>query len=342
VRLCARLTSICHLCYLPPNAIGFRVCAYSSLLDRLAVLFVLFLVYDVGLIRSGNAPLHASALLGPAFILVTLCQTIAITIEMNDDFTHWPGGLQATLADVSRWSLFLGHQNLADGSEVTQGMGEGCGLIGPVAKIQLALVAPFLCLACLIAYALLFGLIGLAAKLAVKDELLRIVKNAATMMATITTLFLLPFLRAVSAPQHCVSAHNITSGSTISVMKSDPTVVCYAEDDPDYAGSVYASAVALMAIGKLLPLAMILFVLLPSDLLGVLSNKYVTSTCVAGLLILPMLQFVLMMSKFCLRPLRSLAQVPWVQPKQGQIATKGCELGGCRAPSQGYFCLRCK
>jgi hypothetical protein len=118
--------------------------------------------------------------------------------------------------------------------------------------------------------------------------------------------------------------------------------VCYAEDDPDYAGSVYASAVALMAIGKLLPLAMILFVLLPSDLLGVLSNKYVTARMLPADLILPMLQFVLMMSKFCLRPLRSLAQVPWVQPKQGQIATKGCELGGCCAPSQGYFCLRCK
>ena len=219
--------------------------------------------------------MHSSALLGPIFIFVTLCQTIAIIIEMNDDFTHWPSGLQATLADVSTWSLFLGHQNLADGSEVAQTMGASCGLIGPVAKMQLALLAPFLCLACLVAYALLFALVGLAAKLEVKDELLRIAKNAVTMMATVTTLYLLPFLRAVSAPQHCVSAQDLANGNTVSVMKSDPTVVCYAEDDPAYAGSVYANAVALVGLGKLLPLGMILFVFVPSDLLGVLSNKYV-------------------------------------------------------------------
>ena len=254
---------------------------HSSFLDRLAVLFVLFLVYDVGLVRSNNAPMHSSALLGPVFILVTLCQTIAITIEMNDDFMHWPSGLQATLADVSTWSLFLGHQNLADGSEVTQAVGASCGLIGPVAKLQLALVAPFLCLACLIAYALLFGLIGLAAKLDVKGELLRIVKNVVTMMATITTIFLLPFLRAISAPQHCVPARDLTNGRTVSVMKSDPAVVCYVEDDPAYASSVYADAVYLMGLGKLLPLGMIFFVLLPSDLLGVLGNKCVLPTCIA-------------------------------------------------------------
>ena len=73
------------------------------------------------------------------------------------------------------------------------------------------------------------------AKLEVKDELLRIAKNAVTMMATVTTLYLLPFLRAVSAPQHCVSAQDLANGNTVSVMKSDPTVVCYAEDDPAYA-----------------------------------------------------------------------------------------------------------
>lgn len=254
---------------------------YSSFLDRLAMLFVLFLVYDAGLVRSNNTPMHSSALLGPVFIFVTLCQTIAITIEMNDDFMNWPSGLQATLADVSTWSLFLGHQNLADGSEVTQVVGASCGLIGPVAKIQLALAAPFLCLACLIAYALLFGLIGLAAKLDVKGELLRIVNNMVTMMATITTIYLLPFLRAVSAPQHCISARDLNSGGTVSVMKSDPAVVCYTEDDPDYAGSVYANAVHLMGMGKLLPLGMILFVLLPSDLLGVLSTKCVFPTYIA-------------------------------------------------------------
>ena len=244
--------------------------------DRLAVLFILFLIYDAGLSRTNNTPMHSSALLGPIFIFVTLCQTIAIIIEMNDDFTHWPSGLQATLADVSTWSLFLGHQNLADGSEVAQTMGASCGLIGPVAKMQLALLAPFLCLACLVAYALLFALVGLVAKLEVKDELLRIAKNAVTMMATVTTLYLLPFLRAVSAPQHCVSAQDLANGNTVSVMKSDPTIVCYAEDDPAYAGSVYANAVALVGLGKLLPLGMILFVFVPSDLLGVLSNKYVS------------------------------------------------------------------
>jgi hypothetical protein len=78
---------------------------------KLGGLLVIFLVYDVGLVRTGAVPMHCSALLGPLFILVTLCQTIAITIEMNDDFVHWPAGLKVTLADVSSWSLFLTHVN---------------------------------------------------------------------------------------------------------------------------------------------------------------------------------------------------------------------------------------
>jgi hypothetical protein len=57
-------------------------------------------------------------------------------------------------------------------------------------------------------------------------------------------------------------------------MKSDPSVICYAEDDPAYAGSVYAEAVGLMGTAKLVPLGMVLLVLAPSDLLGILSNKY--------------------------------------------------------------------
>ena len=225
--------------------------------------------------------MHSSALLGPTFILVTLCQTIAITIEMNDDFMHWPGGLQATLGDVSTWSLFLGHQNLADGSEVAQATGSSCGLIGPVAKMQLAVQAPFLCLGCLASYTFLFALVALAAKLDIKAELLRIARNVVTMMAFITTLFMLPFLRAVSAPQHCIYAHDLASGNsaTVRVMKMDPTVICYAEDDPDYPGSIYADTVALMGRGKLVPLGMLVFVFVPSDLLGVLSNKYVPVLC---------------------------------------------------------------
>ena len=56
-----------------------------------------------------------------------------------------------------------------------------------------------------------------------QTELPRIAKNVVTMMATVTTLFLLPYLRAVSAPQHCVSANIYSSDgseellSTVSV-----------------------------------------------------------------------------------------------------------------------------
>jgi hypothetical protein len=234
---------------------------------KLGGLLVIFLVYDVGLVRTGAVPMHCSALLGPLFILVTLCQTIAITIEMNDDFVHWPAGLKVTLADVSSWSLFLTHVNQvrkasfctkhfnhfvlnkpvkvcqdrlgtnianaennkmsllmqADGSEVVAATGASCGLIGPVGKLTLAMAAPFLCLASLIAYSFLFALIGAAAKLDMQTELPRIAKNVVTMMATVTTLFLLPYLRAVSAPQHCVSANIYSSDgseellSTVSV-----------------------------------------------------------------------------------------------------------------------------
>lgn len=270
--------------YLCQSPISSYSSGHSS--DRLAVLFVAFFIYDIILTRSERTPMHSSALLGPIFILVTLCQTIAIAIEMNDDFMNWPTGLQATLTDVSTWSLFLGHQKMVDGPEVVQATGASCGLIGPVAKMQLALQAPFLCLACLAAYALLFAICAAARKLDLKKELLRVAKNAVTMMATIAAVFLLPFLHAVSAPQHCVSAYDVTTrdkSSIVNVMKSDPTVVCYVESDSAYTGSVYADVVGLMGLGKLLPLGMILLVFAPSDLLGVLSNKYVLSLLLASL-----------------------------------------------------------
>ena len=134
---------------------------------KLGGLWVVFLIYDVGLSRSKKLPLHCSALCGPIFVLVALAQTLAIVIDLNDDFAAWPEGLQATLLAIAESNNLASSENACS--------------IGPVGKLQIAVAMPFLCLGTLLGGTVLYTIVT-AYKLPPAGELPRIFKNIITMV----------------------------------------------------------------------------------------------------------------------------------------------------------------
>jgi len=235
--------------------------------------WVLFLALDM-IGRAGLAPMHISALVGPSTVLLAFVQTASLIVELNTGvgssfggIERWPSLLQTTLTGLSD----LPHSFGAD-SWLLPGVAESCASqLSTAETFTLALFAPILAVLSLLLGTLVFTIFT-AYWLPPKEELPRIGRHAVAVCLQFWTMLAIPWLRSFSSPLNCRQAADPT-GSVVMVMASDTAVRCDATD-PAYSAATAAMSDSLVKAAALFVIATAVFALLPSRLLGIVSNKY--------------------------------------------------------------------
>lgn len=259
----------------PPRNATLADCqpAQNEVVAKMVGFWVLFLALDM-IGRAGLAPMHISALVGPFTVLLAFAQTASLIVELNTGvgssfggIERWPSLLQTTLTGLSDLPSSFGVD-----SWLLPGVAESCASqLSTAETFTLALFAPILAVLSLLLGTLVFTIFT-AYWLPPKEELPRIGRHAVAVCLACWTMLAIPWLRSFSSPLNCRQAADPT-GSVVMVMASDTAVRCDATD-PAYSAATAAMSDSLVKAAALFVIATAVFALLPSRLLGIVSNKY--------------------------------------------------------------------